>query len=136
MQTNQNDLSIRVQWIYHFYFPFLFNAMRDCLWLVPYDACGTIVKGLCRGTISLYLALWRCAVVYLNALLTNSSCWRGEGLGVRLAAGMIMNVIFPLILACKVTKNTCCWGMYFLCMNVLYEYWYATSTLNYDFINI
>ena len=100
-----------------------FNAMRDWLWLVPYDACGTnqleyqllittFVKGLCRVTISLYLALWRCAAVYSNKLLTSSSCWRGEGLGVRLAAGMIMNVMFPLILACKVTKNTCCWRMY------------------------
>ena len=84
--------SIWVQWIYNFQFPLqrttCFYAMRDRQWLVPYDACGTnqleaqllaatFVKGLCRGTISLYLDLWRCRCMYktINIIIKIGYMW-------------------------------------------------------------
>ena len=68
-------------------FSLFIYAMRDCLWLVPYDACGTnqieaqllvatFVKGLCRGTISQYLDLWRWLYTrkYMYSIYSEISC--------------------------------------------------------------
>ena len=66
--------SIRVQWIYNFHFPFqrktcFVYTMRDLLWLVPSDACGTnqIEAQLLVATFSIdsveryhYTMKWRC----------------------------------------------------------------------------
>ena len=82
--------SIRIQWIKIFHFLFqrrtcFIYEMRDRLLLVPYDPSGTnqieaqlfvatFVKGLCRGTISLYLDVWGSAFFGIQCFLSLRNC--------------------------------------------------------------
>ena len=59
-QPIRTIFSILVQWIYNFHFPFqrktFFYAMRDRLWLVPYDATdiSTFSSDFCQGIVWRY----------------------------------------------------------------------------------
>ena len=66
----QFEFSWYTAFIFHLNEEHVFYAMRDHMWLVSYDTfetnqleaqllVATFVRGLCSGTISLYIYLWR-----------------------------------------------------------------------------
>ena len=91
------NFSIRVQWIYNFHFLFQqrtcfffmqWEMVCDCFQMMPVDQTNQIeaqllvanfVKRLCRGTISLYLDLWRFirrAAKYRNTCMLPIACYQ------------------------------------------------------------